>query len=95
MALETMGEMFDGLVDVTIVYPHGVPTFVDLLTGRVDDVIVKVRLLPIPKHLLVNEQGEAPGRAPLQAWINEMWVAKDREIDELSAGFEGARAASR
>jgi len=91
MALETMGEMFEGLVDVTIVYPHGVPTFVDLLTGRVDDVIVNVRMVPIPKHLLVNEQGEPPPRSALQAWINEMWAVKDAEIDRLSAPFAGKR----
>src|SRR5690606_14479193 len=31
MALATMGDQFDAMVDVTIVYPDGVPTFTDLL----------------------------------------------------------------
>jgi 1-acyl-sn-glycerol-3-phosphate acyltransferase len=87
MALETMGEMFNALLDVTIVYPNGVPTFADLLTGKIDDVIVTVRELPIPKHLLVNEKGEAAPRAQIQAWVNEMWVAKDAEIDAVMAQF--------
>jgi 1-acyl-sn-glycerol-3-phosphate acyltransferase len=87
MALETMGEMFNSLLDVTIVYPHGVPTFVDLLTGKIDDVIVTVREVPIPRHLLVDAQGVAPPRAQLQAWVNEMWLAKDAEIDTLTAQF--------
>jgi 1-acyl-sn-glycerol-3-phosphate acyltransferase len=91
MALETMGEMFDALMDVTIVYPHGVPTFMDLLTGHIDDVIVTVRQVPIPKHLLVNERGEAPPRAQLQTWVNEMWLAKDAEIDALSAQFAAGK----
>lgn len=91
MALETMGEMFHALLDVTIVYPHGVPTFVDLLTGRIDDVIVTVRQVPIPKALLVNDQGEAPPRAQLQAWVNEMWLAKDSEIDQLNARFAAGK----
>jgi 1-acyl-sn-glycerol-3-phosphate acyltransferase len=91
MALETMGEIFDGLVDVTIVYPQGIPTFVDLLVGRVDDVIVNVRLRPIPKHLLVNDKGEPPPRTALQAWINEMWVEKDEEIDQINARLAAAR----
>jgi 1-acyl-sn-glycerol-3-phosphate acyltransferase len=87
MALETMGEMFNCLLDVTIVYPGGVPTFIDLLTGKINDVIVTVREVPIPQHLLVNAQGEAPARAHLQAWVNEMWLAKDAEIDTLTAKF--------
>lgn len=85
MALETMGELFDALVDVTIVYPRGVPTFVDLMTGKVDDVIVTVRQVPIPKHLLVDEAGEPAPRAQLQAWVNELWMAKDQEIAQLRA----------
>ena len=94
MALETMGELFQSMVDVTIVYPGGVPTFMDLLTGRIRDVIVTVREVPIPRHLLVNERGEAPAsRQPLQAWVNEMWVAKDAEIARLSEGFQAQRAA--
>jgi 1-acyl-sn-glycerol-3-phosphate acyltransferase len=91
MALETMGEMFNSMLDVTIVYPHGVPTMVDLITGKIDDVIVTVRQVPIPKSLLVNEQGDAPPRGALQEWINEMWVAKDREIDQLKAAFEAGK----
>lgn len=87
MALETMGELFDALVDVTIVYPHGVPTFVDLLKGKIDEVVVTVRQVPIPKTLLVNERGEPAPRAQIQEWVNELWVAKDREIDQLNAQF--------
>lgn len=87
MALETMGELFDAMLDVTIVYPKGVPTFVDLLVGNIEDVIVTVRSVPIPKELLLDEKGEPPSRAALQAWVNGLWQAKDSEIDELSARF--------
>lgn len=85
MALETMGELFDSMVDVTIVYPGGVPTFMDLLAGRIDDVVVTVRQVPIPKELLVNAQGKAADRSTLQAWINGVWQAKDAEISQLTA----------
>ncbi|MCH8180404.1 MAG: acyltransferase [Proteobacteria bacterium] len=84
MALETMGELFDCLVDVTIVYPHGVPTFTDLMTGRLDEVVVTIRREPIPQHLLVGPDGRPAERAKLQAWINGLWQAKDAEIGRLS-----------
>ena len=34
IALAAMGEQFEALLDVTIVYPHGTPTFWQLLSGR-------------------------------------------------------------
>ncbi len=88
MALETMGDLFDCLVDVTIVYPHGVPTFTDLLTGRIEDIVVTVRQQPIPKHLLVNADGRPADRAKVQAWINGLWQAKDAEIAEILASAQ-------
>ena len=88
MALETMGELFDCMVDVTIVYPGGVPTFMDLLTGRIDDVIVKVQQRPIPKELLVDAQGQAADRAKLQRWISGLWAEKDAEIAGIKANVK-------
>ena len=85
MALETMGELFDCMVDVTIVYPGGVPTFMDLLTGRIDEVIVRVQQRPIPKELLVDEQGRAADRTVLQNWVNGLWAEKDAEITQIKA----------
>lgn len=90
MALETMGELFDCLVDVTIVYPHGVPTFTDLLTGRLEEVVVTVRREPIPKTLLVGADGRPAERTKIQAWINGLWQAKDAEIAEILARAPGA-----
>jgi len=86
MALETMGEMFDCMVDVTIVYPRGVPTFMDLMTGRIEEIVVNVRQVPIPKDLLVDAQGRAADRAKLQRWINALWASKDAEIGMIKAG---------
>ena len=85
MALETMGELFDSMVDVTIVYPGGVPTFMDLMTGRIGEVIVNVQQRPIPKELLVDAQGRAADRAALQRWINGVWADKDAEIAQIKA----------
>lgn len=85
MALETMGELFDCLVDVTIVYPQGVPTFMDVLSGHVEEVVVTVRKQPIPKQVLMGADGQPADRAQVQAWINGLWQAKDAEIAQLMA----------
>lgn len=88
MALETMGEMFDCMLDITIVYPHGVPTFTDLLMGRVDEVVVNVKEVKIPREMLVDERGQAPSRATVQTWIQGLWEAKDRELNEIKARYK-------
>mgnify|MGYP006879933501 CR=1 FL=1 len=81
----------DAIVDVTIVYPGGVPTFMDLMTGRIGEIIVNVQQRPIPKELLVDAQGRAADRATLQRWINGLWVEKDSEISQIKAAAPKAR----
>jgi hypothetical protein len=80
--------MFDTMIDVTIIYPRGVPTFTDLMTGKLEEVVVSVRALPIPKELLVNAQGQPASRATMQTWLNEMWQGKDQQITELKQRFK-------
>jgi len=92
MSLETMGDLFDGLLDVTIVYPRGIPTFMDLMTGSLDEVIVTARLRPIPPELLSGARGQGVDRAQLQQWVNTLWEEKDAEIDQIKARQASASA---
>jgi len=83
-ALSAMGERFDALLDVTIVYPEGVPSFWDLLSGRVKAVVVRVREREIPKDLLGGDyEGDPAFRARMQAFVQEMWAEKDARIEEI------------
>jgi 1-acyl-sn-glycerol-3-phosphate acyltransferase len=83
-ALSAMGERFDALLDVTIVYPQGVPTFWDLLSGRVERVVVRVREREIPKDLLGGDyEGDPQFRARMQAFVQGLWAEKDACIEGL------------
>ncbi len=87
VALATMGEDFESLLDVTIAYPKGTPTFWDLLCGRMEEVVVRVRARPIPANLAGGEAANGPDfRSGVQAWIGEMWADKDRELEDLLSG---------
>jgi hypothetical protein len=78
MALATMGEQFGALLDVTIVYPQGTPTFWDLLCGRVQQVVVRVQQRPIPPELLgCDPMTNKPYRQRLGAWVDGQWQEKD------------------
>jgi 1-acyl-sn-glycerol-3-phosphate acyltransferase len=84
VALVTMGEDFDALLDVTIAYPRGTPTFWDLLCGRMEEVVVRVEARPIPPQLVGGDLSRDPVfRTGVQEWIGEMWEKKDRQLDEL------------
>jgi 1-acyl-sn-glycerol-3-phosphate acyltransferase len=86
-ALSAMGERFDALLDVTIVYPDGVPSFWDLLSGKLKQVVVRVRELEIPAELLGGDyEGDPVFRARMQGWVQAMWTEKDRRIEELLVG---------
>jgi 1-acyl-sn-glycerol-3-phosphate acyltransferase len=85
LALGMLGERFHSFVDVTIVYPKGAPTFWQFLCGRMPEVVVRVRMLPIPAELLGRDYaGDAEYRIALQRWLQELWERKDAEIAALS-----------
>jgi 1-acyl-sn-glycerol-3-phosphate acyltransferase len=84
IALATMGEQFEALLDVTIVYPGGTPRFWDLLCGRIAAVTVRVVQRPIPSGVLGSDPiGDKPYRQRISAWVEHQWIEKDLLIDEL------------
>lgn len=84
IALGTMGELFEALLDVTIVYPDGVPSFLDVMAGRMGRVIVEVNQVAIPAEFIGETASRDPQyRSKIQAWLNTQWQAKDQRISEL------------
>ncbi len=89
--LGAMGDILHRLLDVTIVYPGGAPSFWDLCCGRLRRVVVRVRVREIPAWTMQGDyQGDDAFRIRMQAWLGEMWVAKDSEIERLLARADGA-----
>ena len=84
IALATMGEQFEALLDVTIVYPQGAPKFWDLLCGRIPAVTVRVQQREIPGTVLGSDPvGDKAYRLRLNAWVEQQWVEKDLLIDGM------------
>jgi 1-acyl-sn-glycerol-3-phosphate acyltransferase len=91
LALNAMGEKFHSLVDVTIVYPGGAPTFWGFLCGRTPQVTVRVQRLPIEAEFCTGDYDQDPAfRARFQDWLARLWSDKDRQIDELLGSHPGA-----
>ena len=85
LALHAMGDKFQSVLDVTIVYPDGVPTFSAFLAGRLHQVTVRVRSLPIPAHLRQGDYAQDPEfREAFANWVQQLWAQKDAKISDLS-----------
>jgi 1-acyl-sn-glycerol-3-phosphate acyltransferase len=97
LAINAMGEKFHSLIDVTIVYPAGVPSFWDFLCGRAPRIIVRAQQLPIPAGFSTADYGgDAAFRMQFQQWLSALWDNKDAQITALlglRAGFDDRRIA--
>ncbi len=84
LALDAMGEKFGAVLDITIVYPGGTPNFWQFLQGRVPQVSVLARTLPVPvAQPLPGQTSEQALRLTCQQWVNQLWQEKDAKIDLL------------
>ena len=80
--LNAMGQRLDKLLDVTIYYPKGAPSFWDYISGKVHDIKVRVRVLPIDPAL-IGDYEDPQFRARFQHWVNQLWLDKDQQLLEL------------
>ena len=93
LALDAMGDKFQAILDVTIIYPDGPVAFSDFLKGKLKRVIVRVRTLPVPQHLLKGDYAQDPAfREAFSQWVQQLWREKDAQISAL---LDSANASKR
>ena len=93
MALNAMGDQFRSLLDVTIVYPDGTPTFWQFMCGRCSRVVVRVRQLEISPELRLGDYTtDTAFRRHFHQWLDTVWQEKDAQIEAL---LQGESTASR
>ena len=84
LALNAMGAQFHSLIDMTIVYPGGPPTFWEFLCGRTPRVVVRARQEPIPPEFCVADYAtDKTFRTSFHRWLTQLWRDKDGQIDAL------------
>ena len=82
--LDAMGDGLHSIIDVTIAYPGGRPSLLDLLADRIPEVRVQVRQRPIPETMIRGDyQNDRGFRVHFQQWMNGLWQDKDAEIARL------------
>jgi 1-acyl-sn-glycerol-3-phosphate acyltransferase len=88
LALQAMGNKFHSVLDITIYYPDGVPTFMDFLCGRMRRVVVRARTISVPVAQQGGDYGtDAEFRAGFAAWVAGIWQEKEALLSALEAEF--------
>lgn len=79
--LNTMGEQFTELLDITLIYPENEDhPMMDMLCGRMKRIVIDVTSVPISNDLRGNYDIDDNFKAYFQQWLNTLWANKDRCI---------------
>lgn len=80
--LYSFGDSMQDLIDVTIFYPEGVPSFWQFISGQVGTIRVSSRLRRIDAAALGRDfRSDKKAKQALKAWLERIWTEKDRELD--------------
>ena len=89
LALSSMGDMFDAILDITLVYPGGPINFWDMVCGEFRHVVIEIRKRPVEEWLYQGRyEDDREFRKRFHQWLANIWEEKDRKIAELSKRSE-------
>ncbi|MCL1623242.1 acyltransferase [Moraxella sp. Tifton1] len=93
LAISSLGEKIDGILDMTLVYPDGIPEYGDLWQGKLTRLGVDIRHIePNPSLFDALKNGEYDHNADIKAeffkWLDDIWLDKDARINEMLADFQ-------
>lgn len=81
LALTSMGDMFDSILDVTLVYPHGVAHFWDLCCGDFEGIIIDVNKRAVENWMVEGDyENDREFRSRFHRWLAGIWHEKDDRI---------------
>ncbi len=81
--LDAMGEHLTTIVDVTIFYPDGIPTFADFLRGNVKNVQVEIHTRAIDRDLSGDYMNDRNHKIAFQKWLTQFWYDKDARLEKM------------
>jgi 1-acyl-sn-glycerol-3-phosphate acyltransferase len=87
--LSAMGDKLHKLLDVTIHYPQGTPSFWQFVCGKVHNINVVVKVFSI-EELIKNDIFAADyfdnpaQREKFQLWLSTLWQQKDQDLKKLT-----------
>ena len=81
--ISAMEDNLNKVLDVTIHYPDGIPTFADFLCGRIKTVNVVFKIRDIDDGLRGDYVNDRAFKINFQQWLTNTWQEKDKLLSEL------------
>jgi 1-acyl-sn-glycerol-3-phosphate acyltransferase len=79
LVIGAMEDRLDCLIDVTINYPNGTPTFWEFMKGESPRVEVSARCRDFPEAVR-SAQNDDDRRVAVESWVEEIWREKDHRL---------------
>lgn len=92
LAISALGDKIDGILDMTIAYPNGTPSYHDLWLGKVDKLSVDIRYLSMPDELFVKLKAgyylsDDKVKQQFYAFLDKIWQQKDERLETMLNDF--------
>ncbi|MDQ8039058.1 MAG: acyltransferase [Rickettsiella sp.] len=84
-SLAVLGDFFDKILNVTIIYPPQRAGLWHFLTGDIKKITLHIEVIPITSDWLGDYQNDRQFRINLQNKLNQLWEKKDKFIKEVKA----------
>lgn len=86
--LSAMGERLSKLIDVTICYPEGIPSYWDFVCGKVNRIVIDINVIDIDhlhkeNNFSDNYFNDMQQRQDFQNWLNKLWQDKDKKLQTM------------
>ena len=79
--LYSFGDALHTVLDVTIFYPFGAPTFWQFVSGQVRKISVSIRQSVVDSELRgIDFREDRVAKRRLKVWLDALWAEKDRQL---------------
>lgn len=85
LALATMmlADDIDGILDMTISYPDGIPQYMDIWKGKLTKITVKTELIALPEWINSADYYEDEAyKHQFKQWVDTLWQRKERILSD-------------
>jgi len=82
--LTAMGDQLNKVLDITIYYPEGIPTFGDFLSGRIKDISVAIDIKEVDQSIVGDYVNDRAHKIQFQKWVNQLWVDKNVVLENFA-----------
>lgn len=83
--LQTMGQYFNEILDVTIIYSNQNNSLWDYLCGRINHICIHIHKIPLTQKLLGDYYNDPAYQQWFKGWLNARWASKDDLISQLKS----------